>query len=65
MRLVLLASTVLCLAACAEPAPPAPAQPQPTVLDDQLRTRDRAQQVEDDLIKQQQEQDKAMEEQGG
>lgn len=63
MRLVLLASTVLCLAACAEPAPPA--QPQPTVLDDQLRTRDRAQQVEDDLIKQQQEQDKAMEEQGG
>lgn len=65
MRLAMLSSALLCLAACAQPAPPPSAQPQPTVLDDQLRTRDRAQQVEDDLIRQQQEQDKAMEEQGG
>ena len=65
MRLALLATALLCLGGCVESAPPAPPPPQPTVLDDQFKAIDRAEQVEDDLIQQQQAQDKAMEEQGG
>lgn len=65
MRLALLACALLCLGACVESAPPPPAAPQSTVLDDQIRTIDRAEAVEDELIQQQQDQDKAMEEQGG
>lgn len=65
MRLALPTLALLCLGGCVESAPPQPAAPQPTVLDDQVKAMDRAQQVEDDLIEQQQAQDRAMEEQGG
>lgn len=68
MRHVLLAFASLLLAACAGPDAPPPAQPapaQPTVFDDQLRAIDRAEKVEDDVLRQQQEQDAAMEQQGG
>lgn len=65
MRLALLATALLCLGGCVESAPPPPATPQHTVLDDQIKAIERAEQVEDELIQQQQAQDKAMEEQGG
>jgi hypothetical protein len=65
MRLALLACALLCLAACAEPSPPPPATPQPTVLDDQIKAIERAEAVEDELIQQQKDQDQAMENQGG
>ena len=43
MRLALLATALLCLGGCVESAPPPPATPQPTVLDDQIKAIERGQ----------------------
>lgn len=75
IRLVLLGCALLALAGCgsstppsqaddaAKAAAPAPAQRQKTVFDDQLKALDKAKGVEQQLQKEKEQQDRAIEEQ--
>lgn len=67
MRLTVFALISLCvLSACgSDTPPPPPAEPQKTILDDQLKAVDKAKAVEQQLIDEKAKRDKALEDASG
>ena len=68
MRSLVLVPVFLLLAGCMDTPPPPPqqaAEPQPTILDDQLKAIDRAKAVEQDVLDAAEKQNAEIEAQGG